>query len=300
LVSVAPEGPGPDTEPSAAPPTSPAESEAWSVERFWHHGIGWLDVGLAVTLYVISGFGISLGFHRLFTHHSFRARRWLQIGLAIAGSMAAEGSVVSWVSHHRRHHVFADREGDPHSPQPTESGSVGQMRALYHAHLGWLFSGVESPAERGSRDLLADRDMMVVSALTPLWTVLSLVLPFGIGWAVTRSITGALLALLWAGGVRIALLHHVTWGVNSLGHMFGKRPYRTKDRSTNIGWLSVPSFGDSWHNSHHAFPAMARHGCDRGQLDPSAGLLRVFERLGWATEVRWPEAEQLGRRRALA
>jgi stearoyl-CoA desaturase (Delta-9 desaturase) len=139
-----------------------------------------------------------------------------------------------------------------------------------------------------------------VSALTPPWTVLSLILPFGIGWAATRSISGALLVLLWAGGIRIALLHHVTWGVNSLGHMFGKRPYRTKDRSTNIGWLSVPSFGDSWHNSHHAFPAMARHGCDRGQLDPSAGLLRVFERLGWASEVRWPEAEQLGRRRALA
>jgi stearoyl-CoA desaturase (delta-9 desaturase) len=280
--------------------TAPALALVWAVERFWYHGISWLDVGLAVTLYLVSGFGVTLGFHRLFTHHSFRARRWLRIALAIAGSMAVEGSVVSWVSHHRRHHVFADRKGDPHSPSSTEGRAVGQIRGLLHAHAGWLFSGVESPAERWSRDLLADKDIVMVSALTPVWSVLSLVLPFGIGWAVTRSITGALLALLWAGGVRIALLHHVTWSVNSLGHMFGERPYKTKDRSTNIGWLSVPSFGDSWHNSHHAFPAMARHGCDRGQLDPTAALLGVFERFGWASDVRWPEPEQLGRRRVLA
>jgi stearoyl-CoA desaturase (Delta-9 desaturase) len=265
--------------------------------RFWHHGISWFDVALAISLYVVTGFGLSLGFHRLFTHHSFRARRWLRISLAVAGSMGFEGSLTSWVAHHRRHHLYTDRPGDPHSPAGYGDDFLGQLRGLCHAHVGWLFSGTQSDPKRWSRDILADRDMVVVSALTPLWMVMSVALPFAIGWAVTGTLGGALLALLWAGGVRIALLHHVTWSVNSLAHMFGRRPYETKDRSGNIGWLAVLSFGDSWHNSHHAFPAIARHGCDPGQIDPAAGLLRVFERLGWASSARWPTREQLAARR---
>jgi stearoyl-CoA desaturase (delta-9 desaturase) len=306
-------------EPVEAPPATPAEAVEgvrwgerlitgaivfgplsgllWAAFRFWHHGIGWFDLALAGALYVVTGFGISLGFHRLFTHRSFRARRGLRIVLAVAGSMAAEGSLVSWVSHHRRHHVFADRDGDPHSPCIDGSGVMRQLRGVAHAHVGWLFSGVQSNPKRWSRDLLADRDVMVVSRLTPLWITLSFVLPFGIGWAVSRSIVGALLALLWAGAVRVALLHHVTWSVNSLCHLFGKRPYRTSDHSGNIALLSVVSFGDSWHNAHHAFPALARHGCDRGQIDSSAALLRLFEKLGWASHARWPTPEQLGIRR---
>ena len=140
--------------------------------------------------------------------------------------------------------------------------------------------------------------MAIISQLAPLWMVLSLVLPFAIGWAVTRSLIGATLAMVWAGAVRIGLLHHVTWSVNSLGHMFGKHPYLSADRSGNIGWLSLVSLGDSWHNSHHAFPAMARHGCNAGQLDPSAAVLRVLEGLGWATHVRWPNPAMLERRAA--
>jgi stearoyl-CoA desaturase (Delta-9 desaturase) len=269
-----------------------------AVAYFWHHGIGWFDLGLAVGLYVVTGLGISLGFHRLFTHRSFRARRGLRIALAVAGSLAAEGSLISWVSHHRRHHVFADRQGDPHSPWTVRDGRFRRLRGLFHAHVGWLFSSSPSSEARWSRDLLADRDVAVISRLAPLWMALSLVLPFAIGWAVTRSVFGATLAMLWAGAVRICVLHHVTWSVNSLGHVFGKRPYLSGDRSGNIAWLSVVSFGDSWHNSHHAFPASARHGCDPGQLDPSAAVLRVFEGIGWATQVRWPKPELLARRAA--
>jgi stearoyl-CoA desaturase (Delta-9 desaturase) len=269
-----------------------------AVDRFWHHGIGWFDVSLAVAFYVVTGFGVSLGFHRLFSHRSFRACRWLRISLAVAGSMASEGSVISWVSHHRRHHVYADRPGDPHSPHNSGTGSFHQARGLVHAHVGWLFSGARSNPARWSKDLLADSDVAAVNRLTPLWMVLTFVLPFAIGWAVTRSLTGALLALVWAGAVRVALLHHVTWSVNSLGHMFGKHPNDVSDHSGNIAWLALPSFGDSWHNSHHAFPVLARHGVDRHQLDPSAGLLRVFERLGWASHVRWPRADLLVRRSA--
>lgn len=262
----------------------------------WHRGIGWFDLGLGAALYLITGLGLTLGFHRLFTHRSFRARRALRIALGVAGSMAAEGSLISWVSHHRRHHVYADQAGDPHSPWTVGHGGFRRLRGLFHAHVGWLFSGVQSCPKRWSRDLLEDRDVVAISNLAPLWTALSLALPFAIGWAITRSIVGAALALVWAGLVRIALLHHVTWSVNSLGHMFGKHPYHSADHSGNIAWLSVISLGDSWHNSHHAFPALARHGCDRGQLDPSAGVLRVFECLGWVSDVKRPTTALLARR----
>jgi len=278
---------------------APLGALIWAAERFWHHGIGWFDLALAFVLYAVTGFGVTLGFHRLFTHRSFRARRWLRITLAVAGSLAAEGSVISWVSHHRRHHLYSDKVGGPHSPYTEERGLGPQLRALWHAHVGWFFSGTQSDPKRWSRDLLADRDLVAVSRLTPLWMVLTLVLPFGIGWAVTRSIAGALLALLWAGGVRIALLHHVTWSVNSICHQWGTHPYETGDRSGNVALLSVVSLGESWHNSHHAFPALARHGCERGQLDSTAGLLRIFVRLGWASNARWPRPEQLALGRAV-
>jgi stearoyl-CoA desaturase (delta-9 desaturase) len=277
----------------------PLLAVAVAVALFWQHGIGWFDLALAALFYVVTGHGITLGFHRLFTHRSFRANRWLRIGLAVAGSMAVEGSLASWVANHRRHHVFSDREGDPHSPHGHGAGSgiAGQLRGLLHAHVGWLFTATSSSTARWSKDLLADRDMVIVSALTPLWIALSLALPFAIGWAVTQSLLGACLALIWAGGVRIALLQHVTWSVNSLCHVFGARPYRSQDFSGNMSSLALVSFGDAWHNNHHAFPAAARHGADRGQLDTSATLLRVFERLGWAWQVRWPTARQLATRR---
>jgi stearoyl-CoA desaturase (delta-9 desaturase) len=266
-----------------------------AVDRFWHHGIGWFDLGLGFGLYVATGLGISLGFHRHFTHRSFRACRWLRITLAVGGSMAAEGSVISWVANHRRHHVYADRSGDPHSPWTVASGPFRRLRGLFHAHVGWLFSSSESSPGRWCRDLLADRDVVVISKLAPLWMALSLMLPFAIGWAVTRSLTGAVLALLWAGILRMALLHHVTWSINSLAHVFGERRYANTDRSGNVAWLSILSFGESWHNSHHAFPALARHGCDPHQPDPSAAVLRVFEHFGWVSHVRWSTPAYLAR-----
>lgn len=269
---------------------------AVAIWLFWHNGIGWFDLGLGAGLYVITGLGISLGFHRLFTHRSFHARRVLRIALGVAGSMAVQGSLISWVSHHRRHHVYADGAGDPHSPWTVEQGAFRRIRGLFHAHVGWLFSGAQSSPRRWSKDLLRDRDVVVISNLTPLWMTFTLALPFAVGWAITGSLAGATLALVWAGLVRIALLHHVTWSVNSLGHMFGKHPYQSDDRSGNIAWLSVVSFGDSWHNSHHAFPALARHGCDRGQLDPSAAVLRMFEGLGWASHVKRPSKSLLAQR----
>jgi stearoyl-CoA desaturase (delta-9 desaturase) len=266
---------------------------------FWDHGIGWLDLGLAAGMYIVTGLGLSLGFHRLFSHRSFVAARWLKVALAIAGTMGIEGSLTSWVSQHRRHHAFTDRPGDPHSPVPSGPGLANQLRGLWHAHAGWLFVHNEVDAERWSRDILDDPDLAFVSRTVVLWTALSFLIPMAIGWIVIGTFWGALLAGLWGGVVRVALLHHVTWGTNSLCHTFGKQPYGDNDRSTNFAPLALLSFGDAWHNAHHAFPRSARHGVDVGQLDISAEVIRACERLGWAKEVHWPRTAVVDRRRSL-
>jgi stearoyl-CoA desaturase (Delta-9 desaturase) len=270
-----------------------------AVVIFWDHGIGWLDLGLALGMYIVTGLGLSLGFHRLFSHRCFVPARWLKVTLAIAGTMGVEGSVTSWVSQHRRHHTYTDRPGDPHSPVPQGPGAANQLRGLWHAHAGWLFVPNEVNSERWSKDLRDDPDIAFVSRTVVLWTVLSFALPTAIGWLVTGTLWGAVLAGLWGGVVRVAVLHHVTWGTNSLCHTFGKQPYGSTDRSTNFAPMAIISFGDAWHNSHHAFPRSARHGVDAGQLDISAEVIRLFERLGWATSVHWPRPSIVEKRRSL-
>ena len=272
---------------------SPVAAVAVSVPLLWGHAIGLRDVVLAAILYAVTGHGITVGFHRLFTHRGFTPRRPLKIALAIAGSMAIEGSVVSWVANHRRHHVHSDREGDPHSPHASRRGVLGPVRGFLHAHVGWMFTSDPSAPERYAADVVRDRDLRAVSTLFPVWAVASLALPFGIGWLWSGSLVGGLTAFVWAGIIRMALLHHVTWSINSICHMVGARPFATDDQSRNVGALALVSFGESWHNLHHAYPSSARHGVRPGQVDPSAGLIRLFERAGWATNVQWPTAERL-------
>jgi stearoyl-CoA desaturase (Delta-9 desaturase) len=279
--------------------TLPLAALVIAIVIFWNHGIGWLDLGLAVGMYLVTGLGLSLGFHRLFSHRSFVPARWLKLTLAIAGTMGVEGSLTSWVSQHRRHHMYTDRPGDPHSPAPSGPGLGNQLRGLWHAHAGWLFVHNEVDAERWSKDLQADPDLVFISRTVLVWTVLSFLIPMAIGWIVIGTIWGALLAGLWAGVVRVALLHHVTWATNSLCHAFGAQPFGDKDRSTNFAPLALLSFGDAWHNAHHAFPRSARHGVDAGQLDISAEVIRMFERAGWATDVHWPRRSVVDRRRSL-
>jgi stearoyl-CoA desaturase (delta-9 desaturase) len=263
----------------------------YGVVRWWGHGIGTRDVILAATFYVVVGHGVTIGFHRLLTHRSFAAARPLKIALSILGSMAFEGGPVGWVADHRRHHALADRPGDPHSPHGHGTGVSGQIRGLWHAHVGWLLNHTPTPWRRYAGDLLKDRDLVMVNRLFPLWCVTSLALPFGVGW-LFGGIAGGLTALLWAGGVRIFLLHHVTWSINSICHTVGRRPFATNDKSTNVGVLAVVSFGESWHNGHHAFPRSARHGMLRHQCDSSARLIGIFERLGWAQGVHWAHVDQ--------
>ncbi|HEV7907131.1 MAG TPA: acyl-CoA desaturase [Pseudonocardiaceae bacterium] len=261
----------------------------------WGWGLGWTDIALFVAFYYFGGLGVTIGYHRYFTHGSFKAKRWLRVALAIAGSTALQGPVIDWVADHRRHHAFSDREGDPHSPWLFGTGPVALAKGFWHAHMGWLFERDKTNAKRFAPDLLADADIVRVDKLFILWTSISLVLPAVLGGLITWSWAGALSAFFWAGLVRVAFLHHVTWSVNSICHMIGDRPFTARDKSANFWPLAILSFGESWHNLHHADPTCARHGVKRGQIDTSARLIWLFEKFGWATNVRWPNEQRLTR-----
>jgi stearoyl-CoA desaturase (delta-9 desaturase) len=269
---------------------------AVAVPVAWGWGLGWTDVALTAVFYCVSGLGVTVGFHRYFTHRAFRAVRPLRIALAVAGSAALQGSVIAWVADHRRHHAYADKEGDPHSPWRYGSSPMAVARGFWHAHMGWLFDRDRTNARRFAPDLLDDRTIVAVDRLFPVVTAISLLSPALLGGLLTWSWTGALTAFFWAGLVRVAVLHHVTWSVNSICHMIGDRPFRARDRSANFWPLAIFSFGESWHNSHHSDPTCARHGVRRGQLDISARLIWVFEKLGWVSQVRWPRPERLARK----
>jgi stearoyl-CoA desaturase (delta-9 desaturase) len=266
-----------------------------AVPLAWGWGLSWLDVALAVGFYLLSGFGVTVGFHRYFTHRAFKANRGLRNGLAVAGSLALQGDVITWVADHRRHHAFADKEGDPHSPWLFGPTPAGLAKGFLHAHLGWLFRRTHTNTARFTPDLLADRDIMRISRLFPLWTVISLLAPAVLGGLISMSWWGALTAFLWAGLVRVAVLHHVTWSINSICHMIGERPFATRDKATNVWPLAILSMGESWHNLHHADPTCARHGVQPGQIDMSARVIWVLQKLGWASDVRWPTPARLAR-----
>jgi stearoyl-CoA desaturase (Delta-9 desaturase) len=264
-----------------------------AIPALWGWGIGWTDVAIAAVFYVVSGLGITVGYHRYFTHGSFKAKRPLRIALAVAGSLAMQGPVIKWVADHRRHHAFSDKEGDPHSPWLFGDGPGALAKGFWHSHMGWLFDRDQTNEKRFTPDLLADRDIVAVDRLFVVWSVGTLLLPALLGGLITMSWWGALTAFFWAGLVRVALLHHVTWSINSICHMIGDQPFASRDRSRNVWPLAILSFGESWHNLHHADPTCARHGVQRGQVDISARVVWVFEKLGWAHSVRWPTTRRL-------
>ncbi len=253
----------------------------------WGGTLRWHDLVVLAITYTLTGLGVTVGFHRLLTHRSFKTTRTLRAVLAVLGSTTVEGPVIEWVATHRRHHCYSDQPGDPHSPH-TEQGSGwrGALRGLAHAHIGWMFRGKDmANPRRYASDLLADRDMRFISRTFPLWVVVGLTIPFGLGVALTGSIEGGLTGLLWGGAVRILLLHHATFSINSLCHFFGRRPFATGDESRNLAWLAPIALGEAWHNNHHAFPTSARHGLGRWQIDPSAWLITGLERCHLAWDV---------------
>jgi stearoyl-CoA desaturase (delta-9 desaturase) len=266
-----------------------------AVPFLWGWGLHWVDVVLAVVFFYLSGLGVTIGYHRHFTHSSFKANRWLRVTLAVAGSMAVQGPPIIWVADHRRHHAFSDRDGDPHSPWLFGTSPVAIAKGFWHAHMGWLFDRDLTNKQRFAPDLLADKDIVRVNKLFWLTTTATLLLPAVLGGLLTWSWWGALTGFFWAGLVRVAVLHHVTWSTNSICHMIGERPFAARDKSANFWPLAILSFGESWHNLHHADPTCARHGVQRGQIDTSARLIWMFEKFGWVRDVRWPTPQRLAR-----
>ncbi|GAB2976030.1 acyl-CoA desaturase [Nocardioides montaniterrae] len=259
----------------------------------WGGWLGWSDAIIAVVMYAVALHGITVGYHRLFTHRSFKPNRAVKMGLAIAGSMAIEGPVIRWVADHRKHHRFSDRDGDPHSPWRFGTSLGALTKGMFWAHMGWLFDEEQTPIEKYAPDLVKDQDLVRISRLFWLWTLISMALPPVLGGLITWSWQGALTAFFWGTVVRIGVLHHTTWSINSICHAVGERPFASRDRSGNVWWLAILSGGESWHNLHHADPTSARHGVGRFQLDSSARIIWVMEKLGWVTEVRWPTPERL-------
>jgi len=262
------------------------------------HGITAADVALLCVMYAITSLGIEGGFHRFFSHRAFSARPWVTALWGVAGSMAAQGPVVFWVATHRQHHAFTDREGDPHSPMPRGDGRWAGVRGFWHGHVGWLFTVKRGSWSAHVPDLLGDRQAMWINRRYFSWVSLGLALPTIAGWALTGTATGALGGLLWGGLARIFLLDHVTWGVNSLGHTFGSRPHATRDNSHNVAPLAAFSVGGSWHNNHHAEPALARTRHRFWQLDPTGSFIALLDHLGLVTDVRYATktgTEQKGR-----
>jgi stearoyl-CoA desaturase (delta-9 desaturase) len=260
----------------------------------WGTALTPLDMTIFVIGYTFVGLGVTVGFHRLFTHGSFKTKPWLRATFAIAGSMAIEGPVIKWVADHRRHHAFADQPGDPHSPHLDEGpGLKGVAKGLWHAHVGWFFDREQTNIKRWAPDLVKDPILRKVDSLFPLWAAMSLFLPAVAGYAFTGTLAGAIGGLLWGGLARIFLLHHVTWSVNSICHFYGKRPFETTDHSTNNWLLSIISFGESWHNNHHAFPRSAVHGLERKQIDISGGFIRILAKLSLAWDIKGVAEKQL-------
>jgi len=274
----------------------PFAAFAAAVPLLWNSFIGWSDVAIFAVIYFATAFGVTIGFHRLFTHRAFETYRPIKYLFAVLGSMSVQGPVIGWVADHRKHHAFTDEEGDPHSPHVAHGGGlIGNLKGLYHAHVGWLFEkhGM-ADAKRFAPELLEDKGMRFINRHF-IWIVaLSLAIPFALGFAVTGALAGALTALFWAGFVRIFLVHHVTWSINSICHFFGRRRFDLEDQSTNVAWLAIPSLGEAWHHNHHAFPRSATHGLHWWEIDLSGLVIKAMDKLGlaWNVVLITPERQQ--------
>ena len=265
----------------------------------WGVGFHLRDLVLLLTMYIVCAFGTTIGFHRYFTHRGFETGAPLKAVLAILGCMTMQGPLTQWVTDHRKHHALSDKPGDPHSPHVGNGdGAWGAAKGFVHAHVGWLFNnlGMEQGRSYG-KDLYNDHIVVWVDRLYMIWIVLTLGIPFAIGYAVGGTALAGVEGLVWGGLLRIFLYQHATFSVNSICHMFGRKDYRSRDEARNNWLVALLVFGEGWHNNHHAFPASARHGLERFQLDVSWWVIRGLERLGLVWNVKVPDADQIGRRR---
>ncbi|MBI4203366.1 MAG: acyl-CoA desaturase [Chloroflexi bacterium] len=250
----------------------PLLATAYAVYLSWNGLVALQDLALLAVMYTLVAFGVTVGYHRYVTHESFQANRVIKYALIILGCMSLEGAPIAWAANHRMHHAYSDREGDLHSPHHAKNMVLG----FFHAHMGWLLEGRQADVNKWAKDLLDDKELVFLNKTAWLWFALSLLIPFAIGgW------TG----LLWGGIVRIFLTHHVTWSVNSVCHIFGQRPFKTKDESSNHWLVGLLAFGEGGHNTHHASPRSARHGLYWYHFDLSWQLIRLLAKLRLAWNV---------------
>jgi stearoyl-CoA desaturase (Delta-9 desaturase) len=258
------------------------------VVSFWGRGFHFVDCALLLGMYILTALGISVGYHRLFTHRAFETNRVVQFVLAVVGSMAIEGPLLKWVAIHRCHHQHSDSHDDPHSPHRQVESFLGIMRGLWHSHIGWFFQPDPPDLMHYVKDLHHSSLLRTVSLLFPLWATLGLVIPAALGGLLTGSWTGVLSGLLWGGLARVFLVHHVTWSINSICHLWGSQPFQTGDQSRNNFVFGALGLGEGWHNNHHAFPTSARFGLRWWQIDVGYGFIRALALLGLAWNVRTP------------
>ena len=248
--------------------------------------LGWSDLVVFAVMYLLTGFGVTIGYHRLLTHRAFQTHKWVEYVFAVLGSLSLQGSVLDWVADHRKHHAHTDQEGDPHSPHGHGGGIKGTLSGLWYAHAGWLWhTQGQARWDKYAKELYEDPTMRRINRAFQWLALATLAIPFVLGFLLTQSLHGALTALLWGGVVRIAILHHITWSVNSVCHFFGRRRFAVEDHSTNVWWLAVPSLGEAWHHNHHAFPRSAHHGLGRFEVDLTGYVIAGMKRIGLAWDV---------------
>jgi stearoyl-CoA desaturase (delta-9 desaturase) len=255
-----------------------------AIVLLWNSWVDAIDLAILAVMYLATAMGVTVGFHRLLTHRSFRVDPWLERTFAGLGQLSVQGSVLDWVADHRKHHAHTDVEGDPHSPHV---GHGSGLRGLWHAHTGWLMETQgQADWKKYARDLYEDPKMKAIGRRFPLYVLASLLIPTVLGF-VLHGFTwqGALRGYIWGGLVRIFLVHHITWSVNSVCHYFGSRRFDIEDKSTNVAWLAIPSLGESWHHNHHAFPRSARHGLKPWEIDVSALVIGGLAKVGLAHDV---------------
>ena len=268
-----------------------------AIALLWNEYVGWHDLAVLALMYVITGLGITVGYHRMLTHRSFQTYKPIEYLWAFLGSMAVQGPVIAWVADHRKHHAHTDEEGDPHSPHV---GHGSGLSGLWYAHMGWLFDAHgRADGEKYARDLVEDRGMTLMSRQFLSIVLIGLLIPAGLGYLLTGgTLKGAITGLVWGGLVRIFMLHHVTWSINSVCHFFGRRRFEIEDHSTNVAWLALPSLGEAWHHNHHAFPRSAVHGLKWWEVDTSAMVIRAMKRLHLAWNVVEITPERQAQKRA--
>jgi len=265
----------------------------WAVTR----GISIATIAVFFAFYVLTTVGLTVGFHRLFTHKAFKPTPSARAVLAVLGMMAAEGPLLFWVASHRRHHAFSDTADDCHSPCMHGRSLVGRTKGLWHAHFGWMLKGEITNVPMFAKDLLQDSIVPALNRYYSLWVLLGLAIPAAIGSIAPGGWEGALEGLLWGGLFRVFFVHQITWGLNSLNHVFGSRRYASNDNSRNIGWLALVTMGEGWHNNHHAYPSSAKFGHKWWELDAGFALIRTLQLCGLCTDVQYPNPEALARKR---